>query len=61
MPALTSTAVRQWRYKPYLLNGEPVEVDTTVTVNFTLTRETLQTPGNRCAEANHVQQFGRKD
>lgn len=29
-------AVRQWRYKPYLLNGEPVEVETTVTVNFIL-------------------------
>ncbi len=29
-------AVRQWRYKPYLLNGEPVEVDTEVQVNFTL-------------------------
>lgn len=29
-------AVRQWRYKPYILNGEPVEVDTTVTVTFTL-------------------------
>jgi protein TonB len=29
-------AVRQWKYKPYFLNGEPVEVDTTVTVNFTL-------------------------
>lgn len=29
-------AVRQWRYKPYYLNGEPVEVETTVTVNFTL-------------------------
>jgi protein TonB len=29
-------AVRQWRYKPYYLNGEPVEVDTQVTVNFTL-------------------------
>jgi protein TonB len=27
-------AVRNWRYKPYLLNGEPTEVDTTVTVNF---------------------------
>jgi len=27
-------AVRSWRYKPYLLNGEPTEVDTTVTVNF---------------------------
>lgn len=29
-------AVRQWRYRPYILNGEPVEVDTTITVNFTL-------------------------
>jgi TonB family protein len=26
-------AVRQWTYKPYLLNGEPTEVDTTITVN----------------------------
>jgi protein TonB len=29
-------AVRQWRYRPYILNKEPVEVETTVTVNFTL-------------------------
>jgi periplasmic protein TonB len=29
-------AVRQWRYKPTLLNGEPVEVDTTISVVFTL-------------------------
>ena len=29
-------AVRSWRYKPYLLNGEPVEVETTVNVIFTL-------------------------
>jgi protein TonB len=29
-------AVRQWKYKPYYLNGEPVEVDTQVTVNFNL-------------------------
>jgi len=29
-------AVKQWRYRPYILNGEPVEVDTTITVNFTL-------------------------
>lgn len=27
-------AVRQWVYKPYLLNGQPVSVDTTVVVNF---------------------------
>jgi len=30
-------AVRQWRYRPYLLNGEPVQVDTQITVNFVLT------------------------
>jgi protein TonB len=30
-------AVKQWRYKPYLLNGQPVEVETTVTVIFSLT------------------------
>lgn len=29
-------AVKQWRYRPYLLNGEPVEVETTIQVNFTL-------------------------
>jgi protein TonB len=29
-------AVRQWRYRPYYLNNEPVEVETQVTVNFTL-------------------------
>jgi protein TonB len=38
-PMLTPAAidaVKQWRYKPYYLNGEPVEVDTQITVNFTL-------------------------
>jgi periplasmic protein TonB len=29
-------AVNRWRYKPYLLNGQPVEVETTITVIFTL-------------------------
>jgi periplasmic protein TonB len=29
-------AVKEWRYKPTLLNGEPVEVDTTIDVVFTL-------------------------
>ena len=27
-------AVRQWRYKPYYLNGEPVEIQTQITINF---------------------------
>jgi TonB family protein len=29
-------AVRQWVYKPYLLNGEPIEVKTSVTITYTL-------------------------
>jgi protein TonB len=29
-------AVRQWRYKPYMLSGEPTEVETTINVNFSL-------------------------
>lgn len=38
-PMLVSAAleaVRQWRYRPYILNDQPVEVETTVTVNFVL-------------------------
>jgi protein TonB len=31
-------AVKLWRYKPYLLNDQPVEVDTQINVNFTLAR-----------------------
>jgi periplasmic protein TonB len=31
-------AVRQWRYRPTLLKGEPVEVDTTIDVIYTLNR-----------------------
>ena len=31
-------AVKQWRYKPYYLNAEPIEVETTITVNFTLSQ-----------------------
>jgi TonB family protein len=30
-------AVRQWQYKPYLLDGKPIEVDTQIMVTFTLT------------------------
>src|ERR1700690_413896 len=38
-PLLTQSAldaVKQWRYRPYILNGDPVEVETTVEVRFTL-------------------------
>jgi len=31
---LAMDAVQQWEYKPYLLNGEPVEVETAVLVTF---------------------------
>jgi TonB family protein len=40
-PELTKSAweaVKQWTYKPYLLNGEPTAVQTTITVNFTLNK-----------------------
>jgi periplasmic protein TonB len=36
-PALQ--AVRQWRYQPTRLNGEPVEVETLITVNFVLEQQ----------------------
>jgi len=36
-PALQ--AVRQWRYQPTRLNGEPVEVETFITVNFVLNQQ----------------------
>lgn len=32
-------AVKQWRYRPYKLNGEPVEVETQVTVIFSLSEQ----------------------
>jgi protein TonB len=34
--ASAMTAVREWKYKPTMLNGQPVEVDTTVQVVFSL-------------------------
>jgi len=37
VPSATE-AVRQWRYQPTLLNGEPVEVVTQIDVNFTLSQ-----------------------
>lgn len=37
-------AVKQWTYKPYLLNGQPVAVHTTVTVNFYLTNPQAGSP-----------------
>lgn len=37
-------AAKQWHYRPTFLNGEPVEVDTTITVVFTLGGETPSAP-----------------
>ena len=39
LQAAALDAVRQWRYQPTLLNGEPVEVETTVDVLFTLNNQ----------------------
>jgi protein TonB len=36
LDAAATEAVRQWQYTPTLLNGVPVPVIMTVTVNFTL-------------------------
>lgn len=36
-PILTHAAIdaaKQWKYRPYLLNGKPIEVDTQITINF---------------------------
>jgi TonB family protein len=38
LTAAAMEAVRQWRYRPTLLNGEPVEVLTTISVDFKLTQ-----------------------
>lgn len=36
LSAAAVEAVRQWRYRPYLLNNQPIEVETEITVNFLL-------------------------
>jgi TonB family protein len=37
-------AVIQWKYKPYLLNGQPTEVETTINVNYSFGESSLKTP-----------------
>jgi len=39
-------AVLKWKYQPTLLNGEPVEVETTVTIHFALGESALGQPPN---------------
>ncbi len=36
LQAAAVDAVKQWVYRPYMLNGQPVEVKTVVTINFNL-------------------------
>jgi TonB family protein len=36
LTAAAQQAVRQWRFKPYMQNGEPVETKATITVNFSI-------------------------
>ncbi len=47
-------AVRQWVYQPYLLNGEPVEVDTTVTVNYSPANSASQQSPDSPSSANNT-------
>jgi len=32
-------AVKQWRYRPFLLNGQPIQVETLAYINFTLAHQ----------------------
>ena len=34
LAAASIEAVKQWKYRPYILNGKPVEVDTTIKIQF---------------------------
>jgi len=43
-------AVSKWRYSPTLLNGEPIEVDTTITVKFTLSSSSIGMPTRKGQE-----------
>ena len=36
LAAAAREAVKQWHFKPYLVNGQPVETQARVTVNFTI-------------------------
>lgn len=44
-------AVRQWRYTPTLLNGEPVEVDTRISVVFTMNKCAIDSSAHGAAPA----------
>lgn len=48
-------AVKQWKYEPTTLNGEPLEVDTTVSVDFTLGGSAPAPAGSAAASAPAAQ------
>ena len=45
-------AVSQWRYRPYILNSEPIEVETQITVNFIVVGELKKNPEPRWTRSN---------
>ena len=47
-------AVRKWKYRPYMLNGEPIEVDTTVDL------PTVDLPAESCSKVLPVPLFGTR-
>jgi protein TonB len=38
LSAAALSAIKEWKYRPYILNGNPIEVETEITVNFVLSR-----------------------
>jgi TonB family protein len=52
-------AVDQWKYKPYLLNGQPTEVETTISVSYSLKDAPPLKPGNAVSSgAGSPQEYG---
>ena len=47
-------AVRQWKYRPYTLNGEPTEVMTTITVNFAVNPPPSPPNGSMIQPDEHI-------
>jgi protein TonB len=38
LAAPAAAAVRNWRYRPYILNGSPIEIETQITITFRIER-----------------------
>jgi TonB family protein len=48
-------AVKQWKYQPYLINAEPVDIQTVIQVNFTLSDKPPVAPGETPGSATAPQ------